>query len=178
VLIDSNRLPSFLPSGPPSIRISGFKDVVKKWNWWFFYRWRRPTVNKDSLLSQGNEILFIALLLFFALVKAGENSLKLGQSFLIFFAYKWQLKGTYNYGYTYGQISGSQGCRITRALESWVMSLVTCWFPLNASKLMSVHHSCLDAFIEDRCSNVILKKEKKKKGQFSRIRVGFVTFFF
>jgi hypothetical protein len=74
-----------------------FKDVVKKWNWWFFYRWRRPTVNKDSLPSQGNKILFIALLLFFAFVKAGENSLKHGQSFFNFCAYKWQLKGTYNY---------------------------------------------------------------------------------
>jgi hypothetical protein len=78
--------------------------------------------------------------------------------------------------YTYDQISGSQGCRITRALESWVMSLVTCWFPLNASKLMSVHHSCLNAFIEDRCSNSVILKNKKK-GQFSRIRVVFVIFF-
>jgi len=65
-----------------------FRNLKIKQKLMIFYRRRRPTVNKDSLLSQGNEILFITLLLFFALVKAGENSLKLGQSFLIFFAYK------------------------------------------------------------------------------------------
>jgi len=29
-----------------------------------------------------------------------------------------------------------------------------------------VHHSCLNAFIEDRCSNPVILKKKKKSGSY------------